>query len=408
MAQKPTTRRIKKLFDQSELMQEHFVGFVLEDQKGKVIFSQNKDKYFIPASNTKYLTLLSALNMLGDSIPALQFEIAGDSLIFWGTGDPTFLHPELDNGKVYRFLAESPKKLFMANANPIDFEPSYWRADLSTFPIYGNKVHLQVGAGGVLESTPRSIITLINMDSTMLRENFVVERNKLENRLIYPNMSVPIDFKAITPFPVNIAISRSLLADTLKREVHLINRKKPASVKTLYSIPSDSLYRQMMLPSDNFLAEQLLLVCSGLLSDTLEVQNTINFITKSQFAQLPHPPVWVDGSGLSRYNLFTPNAILQVLHLLEQKIADPGRLRNLLPAGGVSGTLRFAYKTDQGKPFVWAKTGSLSHVHLQSGWLDTSKGRTFKFVFMNNNYVKPTAVVREEMVRIMTEIHEKY
>ncbi|MCH6233398.1 D-alanyl-D-alanine carboxypeptidase [Cognataquiflexum rubidum] len=111
---------------------------------------------------------------------------------------------------------------------------------------------------------------------------------------------------------------------------------------------------------------------------------------------------------MSRFNLFTPQTVLDVLNKLEQKIQYKDRLKLFLPAGGVSGTLRNAYKTDNGTPFVWAKTGSLRYMHLQSGWIETRKGKTYRYVFMNNNFVRPTSEIRNEMVRLMTEIHEKY
>jgi D-alanyl-D-alanine carboxypeptidase/D-alanyl-D-alanine-endopeptidase (penicillin-binding protein 4) len=51
--------------------------------------------------------------LIGDSIPGLAYVERGDSLIFWGTGDPSFLHPRLDSGKVYNFLKNSDKKIIL-------------------------------------------------------------------------------------------------------------------------------------------------------------------------------------------------------------------------------------------------------------------------------------------------------
>jgi D-alanyl-D-alanine carboxypeptidase/D-alanyl-D-alanine-endopeptidase (penicillin-binding protein 4) len=54
----------------------------------------------------------------------------------------------------------------------------------------------------------------------------------------------------------------------------------------------------------------------------------------------------------------------------------------MLPAGGKTGTLRNAYaKTDQ--PFVFGKTGSLSGVHNQSGYVFTKKGKMYLYSFLN-------------------------
>ena len=83
-------------------------------------------------------------------------------------------------------------------------------------------------------------------------------------------------------------------------------------------------------------------------------------------------------------------------------------LHSFLPAGGVIGTIKSAYKTDRGLPFVWAKTGSLFNNHNQSGYLITRKGRHLAFSFMNNNFTRPSHEIREEMVRIITYLHDNY
>ncbi len=117
---------------------------------------------------------------------------------------------------------------------------------------------------------------------------------------------------------------------------------------------------------------------------------------------------WVDGSGLSRYNLFTPNTSITLLKKITDKINDEERLHSLFPAGGVSGTLKRAYKTDNEKPFVWAKTGTLTNVYNQSGYIITRKGKKLIYSFMNNNFTRTTEEIRDEMARIITEIHNNY
>src|ERR1700741_348780 len=89
-------RKIRKLFKHSLIVKDHFTGFALYDMDEKrMIYELNSDKYFTPASNTKLFTFYTCLKMLGDSIPAFKYVIRGDSLIFWGTGDPSFLQTGL-------------------------------------------------------------------------------------------------------------------------------------------------------------------------------------------------------------------------------------------------------------------------------------------------------------------------
>jgi serine-type D-Ala-D-Ala carboxypeptidase/endopeptidase (penicillin-binding protein 4) len=88
------------------------------------------------------------------------------------------------------------------------------------------------------------------------------------------------------------------------------------------------------------------------------------------------------------------------------KVKDEALLHSLMSAGGVVGTLKYAYKTDNGQPFVWGKTGSLSNNYNQSGYIITRKGKRLAFSFMNNNFTTPSHQLRDEMVRIITYIHD--
>ena len=181
-----------------------------------------------------------------------------------------------------------------------------------------------------------------------------------------------------------------------------------SNAKTIYNANADSVYRRMLQPSDNFIAEQLLLVCSSVKFNTLNTDSVINYSKTHFLNDLPDAPQWVDGSGLSRQNLFTPAQYLALLCKIEDEVKDEQLLHSMMPAGGVTGTIRNAYKTDNGQAFVWAKTGSLSNNYNQSGYLVTRKGKRLAFSFMNNNFTRPVKEIRDEMVRIMTYIHEGF
>src|SRR5687767_6714697 len=82
-AYKLTKRRLHKVIATSSVFSSHFTGFALYDlSKQQMVYTRQADKYFIPASNTKLFTLYTSLQLLGDSIPALQYTIKNDSLIF--------------------------------------------------------------------------------------------------------------------------------------------------------------------------------------------------------------------------------------------------------------------------------------------------------------------------------------
>ncbi|MCY1535395.1 D-alanyl-D-alanine carboxypeptidase/D-alanyl-D-alanine-endopeptidase [compost metagenome] len=222
-----------------------------------------------------------------------------------------------------------------------------------------------------------------------------------------PSAPIPEKINQQIPYKVSVTTTLNLLTDTLKKPVGIVQMKMPANAKTVFNLKSDSVFKQMLLPSDNFVAEHLLLTYADRLGVELNTAKVIAHIEKEYLSALPDKVRWVDGSGLSRGNLFTPRDIITLLDLIYEEVNDKNRLFSLLPAGGKSGTLRNAYpKTDQ--PFVFGKTGSLSNNHNQSGYVVTKKGRVLLFSFMNNNFVLPTAEVRKEMVRIMTYIHDNF
>lgn len=409
--------KVKKEFKNSTIIDKYQVGFALYDKdKTEMIFQKDAHKYYTPASNTKLYTFYAGLKMMPDSIPSLKYVERGDSLIFWGTGDPSFLHTVLKGTKAFDLLKSSSKKLFFApgrysgnfygNGWQWDDYNDYYQPEINELPIMDNVVLITSTPAGQMKILPQTFATCFVKD-TMSTAPFKVTRDFNGNRFSYPTTKIPAKYEQQVPYKVNTLTTVNLLSDTLNRYVGIVDRKLPADAKTIYNLKSDSVFKQMLLPSDNFVAEQLLLVYANKLGVELNTAKAIDHITKNYLAELPDQPKWVDGSGLSRGNLFTPRDMIKLLELIYKEVNDEKRLFALLPAGGKTGTLRNAYpKTDQ--PFVFGKTGTLSNNHNQSGYVVTKKGRTLIFSFMNNNFVLPTADVRKEMVRIMTFIHENF
>jgi len=412
-------RKIKKLFKHSAILNDHFTGFALYDlDEKKMIYEQNADKYFIPASNTKLFTFYTCLKMLGDSIPALKYVIHNDSLIFWGTGDPSFLHDDLRGVKGFNFLKNSGKKLFFASGSYTsdfygggwawDNYSAYYQAEINELPIEGNVAVIYADKNDSLQASPPYLKKYFKCDSTYLPDHFRVRRDFLSNTFIYPSTAPPKTFRQDIPWKTSTALTLALLQDTLKEPVNEIHLPLPDDAKTIYDEVADTVYKHMLQPSDNFIAEQLLLVCSSAKFKTLNTDSVINY-SKSHFLNdLPDTPQWVDGSGLSRQNLFTPRSIITLLAKILDEVKNDDLIHSLMPAGGVIGTIKTAYKTDNGQPFVWAKTGSLNNNYNQSGYLITRKGKRLAFSFMNNNFTKPSRQLRDEMVSIITYIHDNW
>lgn len=211
---------------------------------------------------------------------------------------------------------------------------------------------------------------------------------------------------------MRMGIFGSLLADTLGFKVEdIAHTERPYHrlfpVETLPSAPTDSVLRRMMHQSDNFIAEQLLLVCSGQKFGVFQPDTVINWALDSVLFALPQCPRWSDGSGLSRYNLISPRSLAQVLLLLWRE-QPRTRLLSLFPAGGVSGTISDWYKGKDGRPYVWAKTGSMGGVHCLSGYVRCKSGKVLVFSFMHNHFVGSNRPWKQEMQRVLEEVWEGF
>jgi D-alanyl-D-alanine carboxypeptidase/D-alanyl-D-alanine-endopeptidase (penicillin-binding protein 4) len=137
----------------------------------------------------------------------------------------------------------------------------------------------------------------------------------------------------------------------------------------------------------------------------LQPEIAIRYVKENFLNDLKDEPEWVDGSGLSRYNLFTPRSVVQVWDKI-YRLVPRERLLPLLATGGKNGTVRNWYKAD--KPYIFGKTGSLSNNHCLSGYLVTKSGRTLIFSFMNSNFTATTTEIRKNMQEILNRIYENY
>ena len=98
-------KKVAKEFKNSAVIKQYQVGFALYNmEEKKMIFQKDADKYFTPASNTKLYTFYASLKMLPELMPALKYVERNDSLIFWGTGDPSFLQFAVKDKSAYNFL----------------------------------------------------------------------------------------------------------------------------------------------------------------------------------------------------------------------------------------------------------------------------------------------------------------
>lgn len=110
----------------------------------------------------------------------------------------------------------------------------------------------------------------------------------------------------------------------------------------------------------------------------------------------------VDGSGLSRTNLVTPDmtiALLRRMWTADPAVRDAFLLS--LPIGGVDGTLSGRFRSGPARANVRAKTGTVSNVSSLSGFVTTAGGSTLAFAIMSNHFTTASSRSRAVQDRIV-------
>jgi len=390
---------------ENDRLQNSFRGLVIIDAENqKEIFDHNGDRYFTPASNTKIVTFYTGLKLLPKNIPTLKYMVSNDTVFIEGVGDPTWLHPYFKDSTAIHWLKHQKTiALFTGNHDESRYGPgwawedydTYFSPEKSTLPLYGNVV--TVSNNEALEVSPK-----IFLDKTLVKDT-TIKREEFHNQFyVSSNEKDTLE----VPFMTSDSLTKELLETAIGKEVFLTQHFPDGEKRTLYGVETDSIYKQMLLESDNFLAEQLLMAASATISDTLSTKKAIDFILENHLQDLKQQPRWVDGSGLSRYNLFSPRSFVQILQKLYDETPE-ARLFAVFPMWGPNGTVE-QWEDPSTEPFLFAKSGSVGNNYNLSGYVKTKSGKLLIFSFMNNHFRVSSSEIRTNIYNTLKLLYENY
>jgi len=396
-----------KTFQKSPLSKQSSGLLIQELNTGKVVFSHRADQFFMPASNAKLATFLMAKSFLGDSIPSFAYLEKKDTLFFWGTGDPTQLNPSFTNTSLIDFLQKSTKVLVFCTPPkaipPLgngwswdDYNDSY-SAEISSLPLYGNLVGFSI-KNQHWEIIPNFFTSAISGTHPL---NYVL-RDRLKNEFFTPNLKSEFMAQQV-PFVTSATMTAKLLTDTLKKEVVVQRKAWDPSAKIHYAGLLDSLYVPMLQESNNMIAEHVLLLIAAKNQWPGGAQDIISRLKKESNFEFMKSVRWVDGSGLSRYNLFRPMDFIEILTALSQKV-DPTNLHFLLPQSGRQGTLKNV-KLKSEHAVIWAKSGSFSNTYDLSGFFQNSQGKTYVFSILTNLSNQAVSVSKRDVIDFLENLN---
>jgi D-alanyl-D-alanine carboxypeptidase/D-alanyl-D-alanine-endopeptidase (penicillin-binding protein 4) len=453
--------RIQRAIDrQPETKRSNWGIRVVSLKTGRVLYQRNADKYFTPASNTKLYSTALALLRLGPDHKfattvrapgeAVGGEIRGDvSLV--GGGDPTMSwrkYPYEKGSVQERSLAGiesladeiAAKGIRRITGNivgddtawPWDPYPSGWAIDDTTWS-YGapvsalmmneNTIELRIrpaeAEGQLARISIAPALEYYWIDNRVLtqagRRTIRVER---EGRLVRVSgqlsagggertENLAIDDPALyAAHALHEALSRRGVSIGGVAEARHRLPEEPwmpvsgVELARRESRPLAEIIQVTNKVSQNQMADMLLRAAAdGTVKGGVE---QLELLLSSIGVDLEDYS-FRDGSGMSRLNLTSPKATIE---LLKHMWASPLRAVWLtsLPVGGVDGTLESRF---EGKPrgkLVQAKTGSLSHVNALSGYIQSRTHGMVAFSIMVNGSNGPSSVIRQAIDTICLEI----
>jgi len=426
----------------------------LED--GDVIYEKNAEKNFLPASNMKIITTASALEILKPNYVYKTYiykngEISSDGilngdLIIRGSGDPTFSYRSPNNDtslSVFKRWAKDLKEKGIKKINGSiigddscfdndrfgrgwtkDNELDNFSAQVSGLAFDENCIVLQftpsnkLGEKITVNSIPEtSAVKIINTATTGQKgigSRLSVDREDGGNVFIVTG-SLGIDSKTQcanytidNPSLYFVIVLKEIIESegisvteqAIVENTGLYRKfETPENLLTVYESPElRTIIKMMNKDSLNFYAEQLFKTfgyyCYG--RGSFETgEKAINKFLQKIDVKMNQINI-ADGSGLSRLNLVSPDALVKVLrHVANSDYYTD--FQKSLPVSGISGTLKYRLGGKETGGKIFAKTGSIRYVSALSGYLITQNGKTIIFSILANNFTThPYEIIKIE------------
>lgn len=446
-------------------------GIAVHDARsGTALFEQNVRTNAAPASNMKLFTAAAALVALGPEFRytttvyrggPIEDGVLRGPLYVRGSGDPTIGVEQSDPTAVFRAWADSLRSAgirriegaIVGDDNVFDDQalgkgwswddtPYYYAAEISGLAYHRNVIDLDVrgqkpNMPATLSWTPvnTGYVTLVNKTVTTgygTRKDEDYRRLRGTNT-IHVGTTLPPGFLEREELTVTnptlffthvlrevlidegIAVSGpSVDVDDLPtRPVYTDGSLTQVASHT--SPPMQDIVRVINEDSDNLYAEQVLRTLAvHAAPDTLGLdegsadKGAFMVKTVASRAGVDTSRIQVaDGSGLSRHNLVSPHATVQLLRYMWSHPDRAMRRAFLesLPMGGRDGTLEYRFRGNApaGRN-VRAKTGTLSNVSALSGYVTTRAGIPLAFSIMCINHTTRGSNVRRAQDRIVNAL----
>ena len=412
------------------------------------LYSRDAQKYFIPASNVKLLTTAAALQKLGADFRIKTSVYSGEngSLYVAGRGDPSITEAQLQS------LAQQLKQRGISQVNQLIGDDSYFRG--SAVNPNWEWEDAQAGYGAPVNSlifNQNAIELLLSPQELGQALKVTFAEPKLANQWQIQNNSVTVAQNESEFIEVGREFDRPAIrvsgqlkvgAESESAYVAVVNpannflqhfqqvlaaegipvkqalvasvsRNFNQELATVESPPLAELVRETNRESNNLYAEVLLRLLGKVTDKMPQQQEDTDEIglkeLKTALTQLgvnPNSYILADGSGLSRHNLISPEALVQTLRFMANSPAA-SIYRQSLPIAGESGTLKNRLSSTANRVILQAKTGTLSGVSALSGYIEVPDYEPLVFSIIVNQSGLSAASMRsatDEIVLLLNRL----
>lgn len=414
-----TQRQIQQIANHTlhtdSLFENARIGIMISEAKNnKILFESEANKLFIPASNVKLFTMYESLKYLQDSLTAFSYQSLHDTIFIMPTGDPTLLSDDFLHQPAIDFLKRSDKVIIFLQPDLTpekygrgwtwnDRNESYM-PERNMLNVHKNLQHIRISRKNNIINIsidPPNVMVLSDSLLTDTTHSYI-RRSETENKFFYFLHPKDTVFEAGVPLDtrgMSMAL-KTLASLNPKISEKLISNHAITTTHYIYSQPRDSVIKYMMYHSDNFYAEQLLMMAGMNKYSSCDEKDYIPKMMHSDFSDIPQKSRWVDGSGLSRYNLFSPADMVYILKKIHNEFGLD-KIKQLLPTGG-TGTLSNMMKPDSN--YIFAKTGSMNSVYALSGLMVTQKGKNILFSVLINSFMGDSGLMKRRLGEFLHQV----
>jgi serine-type D-Ala-D-Ala carboxypeptidase/endopeptidase (penicillin-binding protein 4) len=443
-------RDIDALLAQPLLARGYWGVLVKSLKTDETLYALNAGKLMLPASNMKIVTLAAAAEKLGwdytyetrvVTTGAVNDGVLNGDLVVVGSGDPSLVAADgmadrvfgdwtqrlkqrgirTINGRVvgddngfeketlgFGWMWDDLPDDYSAGVGALQFNESAVRVMVMPGPAAGDAAGISVTPGGSGLRIVSAVTTAAAGGSASISTRRLPGSMTLELRGSIPAgaaasaLNVSIDNP--TQFFVS-ALRTALIANGIDvrgpavdvDDVSDAPAIERATVIVSYrSPPLSTLAMRLMKISQNQYAETLLKTVGaapGVVPTTAAGRSAAQAIFE-RWGVKADALIQRDGSGLSRYDLVTPEALVTILTHIDRdpRLKEP--FQTSLPIGGGEG-LASRMKGTPAEGNVRAKTGSMTGVRGLSGYVTAADGEPLVFSILANNFEIPATSVNQ-------------